>query len=110
MKPKEQLVHTNLSLFYMKSGDKETAEKHGLKARIAGWGSDMKPPGQTGETDEELKIAQPEAKSISVTGKKFPDQPWEKEQTDQVTDLQHEIRLRTRHGTARQIVAHRQAD
>ena len=28
-RPKEQLVHTNLSLFYMKSGDKVTAEHHG---------------------------------------------------------------------------------
>ena len=26
LRPKEQLVHTNLSLFYMKSGDKVTAE------------------------------------------------------------------------------------
>ena len=78
LKPREQLVHTNLSLFYMKSGDKQTAEKHGLKARIAGWGSDMKPPGQSGEADDELKIAQPEAKTRSVTGKKFPDQPWKK--------------------------------
>src|SRR5215472_8374078 len=37
LRPKEQLVHTNLSLFYMKSGDKVTAEHHGLQARIAGW-------------------------------------------------------------------------
>lgn len=78
LKPKEQLVHTNLSLFYMKSGDRETAEKHGLKARIAGWSGDMKPPGQAGAADDELKIAQPEAKPLSVTGRKFPDQPWKK--------------------------------
>ena len=37
LRPKEQLVHTNLSLFYMKSGNKVTAEHHGLQARIAGW-------------------------------------------------------------------------
>ena len=78
LRPGEQLVHTNLSLFYMKSGDKVTAEKHGLKARIAGWGSDMKPPGRSGESDDELKVAQPEARTISVTGRKFPDQPWKK--------------------------------
>jgi len=78
LKPKEQLVHTNLSLFYMKSGDKLTAEKHGLKAKVAAWGSDMKAPGETAETDSELKIAQPEAKPLSVTGKKFPDMPWKK--------------------------------
>ena len=37
LRPKEQLVHTNLSLFYMKSGNLQTAEHHGLQARIAGW-------------------------------------------------------------------------
>lgn len=78
LRPKEQLVHTNLSLFYMKSGDKLTAEKHGLKAKVAAWGTDMKAPGENAATDSELKIAQPEAKPISVTGKKFPDQPWNK--------------------------------
>ncbi len=78
IRPKEQLVHTNLSLFYMKSGDKVTAEKHGFKAKVAAWGSDMKAPGATAASDSELKIAQPEAKPISVTGKKFPDQPWKK--------------------------------
>ena len=34
LKPKEQLVHTNLSLFYMKSGDKTRAEHHGLGALV----------------------------------------------------------------------------
>src|SRR5579862_7549038 len=40
LKPHEQLVHTNLSLFYMKAGDKATAEHHGLQARIASWRTD----------------------------------------------------------------------
>src|SRR6185369_3523872 len=40
LRPKEQLVHTNLSLFYMKSGDKVTAEKHGLQAKIESWRED----------------------------------------------------------------------
>ena len=31
MNPNEQRVHTNLSLAYMRSGDKETAEHHGLR-------------------------------------------------------------------------------
>src|SRR5690349_13979720 len=35
LKPHDQLVHTNLSLFYMKAGDKKTAEHHGLQARIS---------------------------------------------------------------------------
>src|SRR3974377_1258456 len=37
LKPHEQLVHTNLSLFYMKAGDKVAAEHHGLAARLASW-------------------------------------------------------------------------
>src|SRR5258705_13801986 len=34
LRPKEQLVHTNLSLFYMKPGDKATDEKHDFHANI----------------------------------------------------------------------------
>src|ERR1700744_3137153 len=42
LRPQEHLVHTNLSLFYMKSGDKVTAEKYGLKAKIESWREDAK--------------------------------------------------------------------
>lgn len=90
LKPNEQLVHTNLSLFYMKSGDKTTAEKHGLQARIASWKEDMaKPPIGTdttgGEasssggatTDSELQMAQPKLKAFKLP-EKFPDMPWKK--------------------------------
>src|SRR3954466_12686689 len=48
LRPAEQLVHTNLSLFYMKAGDKKTAEHHGLQARIASWKTDKSLPGQKG--------------------------------------------------------------
>ena len=37
LNPDEPLVHTNLSLFYLKAGDMAKAEHHGLQARIAGW-------------------------------------------------------------------------
>ncbi len=43
IKPHDQLVHTNLSSAYMKSGDKTTAEHHGLQARIASWRGNMAP-------------------------------------------------------------------
>src|SRR3954447_13046627 len=46
LKPHEQLVHTNLSLFYMKAGDKKTAEHHGLQSRIASWKADKSSPAQ----------------------------------------------------------------
>src|SRR5882672_4605226 len=57
LRPKEQLVHTNLSLFYMKAGDKQKAEHHGLQARIAGWRENMTPPEGARPDDPELKIA-----------------------------------------------------
>ncbi|MBG87868.1 MAG: hypothetical protein CMO80_13320 [Verrucomicrobiales bacterium] len=77
LQPKEQLVHTNLSLFYMKSGDKTTAEHHGLQARIASWKQDMTPPGSNPgeEPDPELKMAEPKPENIKLPDK-FPDMPW----------------------------------
>jgi predicted Zn-dependent protease len=74
--PKEQLVHTNLSLFYMKAGDKKTAEHHGLQARIASWKSDMTPPGEKPAGDPELEMAKP--KTGPAPPEKFPDMPWKK--------------------------------
>src|SRR6185369_2308513 len=87
LQPNEQLVHTNLSLFYMKSGDKKTAEHHGLQARIASWKGNMaapeskvegrEPSAGAGVEDPELKMAQPKAPTIKVP-EKFPDMPWKK--------------------------------
>ena len=85
MRPNEQLVHTNLSLFYMKSGDKQTAEKHGLQARIASWKEGLANPAPGAGTgaapaaavDPELQMAQPTPKSFKLP-EKFPDMPWKK--------------------------------
>ena len=79
LKPNEQLVHTNLSLFYMKSGDKQTAEKHGLQARIASWKENMTAPtgAAASPTDSELQMAQPKLEAVKLP-EKFPDQPWKK--------------------------------
>lgn len=77
LRPNEQLVHTNLSLFYMKSGDKETAEKHGLKARIASWKENMAALGATPSSDPELEMAKPKAPTVKISGK-IPDMPWKK--------------------------------
>ncbi len=78
LRPKEQLVHTNLSLFYMKAGDKVTAEHHGLQARIAGWREENAAAKSgalpTGHTENpELQMARPQPPPL-----KFPDQPWKK--------------------------------
>jgi Flp pilus assembly protein TadD len=74
LRPKEQLVHTNLSLFYMKAGDKVTAEHHGLQAKIESWRADAKKnPDEKPEGESELQIAKPTPAPM-----KFPSQPWKK--------------------------------
>jgi predicted Zn-dependent protease len=82
LKPHEQLVHTNLSLFYMKAGDKATAEHHGLQARISSWRTDAQqaksgtsepPP----SVDPELQLAKPKLEPLKLPGK-FPEMPWKK--------------------------------
>ena len=77
LKPNEQLAHTNLSLFYMKSGDKKTAEHHGLQARIASWKENMAPPDTTLPADSELQMATPKPPTVKPPTK-FPDMPWKK--------------------------------
>src|SRR5258706_15887233 len=92
LKPHEQLVHTNLSLFYMKAGDKKTAEHHGLQARIASWKADKSSPAQLpadgqrvgpgspplpggegrGEGENELQMVKPKT---PPPPQKFPDMP-----------------------------------
>src|SRR5882672_1514437 len=74
LQPKEQLVHTNLSLFYMKAGDKKTAEHHGLQARIASWRGNMEAPNPEPSADPELQMAKPKP----APPVKFPEMPWKK--------------------------------
>jgi predicted Zn-dependent protease len=85
LKPKEQLVHTNLSLFYMKAGDKKTAEHHGLQARIASWREDKSTPGAKPEGDPELQLAKPASPPAKVPDK-FPDMPWKKKASSGTSD------------------------
>jgi len=76
LRPREQLVHTNLSLFYMKSGDKVTAEKHGLQAKIESWREEAKTAGDKkaeAEAPSELSMSKPAPQPM-----KFPSQPWKK--------------------------------
>jgi len=79
MKPHDQLVHTNLSRAYMKTGDKKTAEHHGLQARIASWRGHMAPPGAAPApaAEQELTIVQPKPPPAKLP-EKFPDMPWKK--------------------------------
>src|SRR2546423_195831 len=72
LRPNEQLVHTNLSLFYMKAGDKKTAEHHGLQARIASWKADKTLPGEKPASDPELEMAKPKPATVAPP-EKFPD-------------------------------------
>lgn len=73
LNPKEQLVHTNLSLFYMKAGDKVKAEHHGLQARVAGWRENMAPPAPGEAAEPELQLAKPKPPPV-----KIPAAPWKK--------------------------------
>lgn len=78
LKPKEQLVHTNLSLFYMKSGDKTRAEHHGLQARIASWREDASTKGGSPATiNPELAMARPKSPPMKPP-QNIPDMPWKK--------------------------------
>lgn len=77
MRPRDQLVHTNLSRAYMKAGDKKTAEHHGLQARIASWRENMAPPGSTPKSDSELEMAKPKPPPQPIP-ENFPDMPWKK--------------------------------
>jgi tetratricopeptide (TPR) repeat protein len=72
LNPKDQLVHTNLSLFYMKAGDKTKAEHHGLQARIASWRTTGEP-----QPNEELSMVKPE-QTAPAPPVAFPDMPWKK--------------------------------
>jgi Flp pilus assembly protein TadD len=84
LRPKEQLVHTNLSLFYQKAGDRPTAEHHGLQARIAGWRAEniaaKEGISAPAEGDPELQMAKPKPPAVKVIRMpdKFPEQPWKK--------------------------------
>lgn len=73
LRPHEQLVHTNLSLFYMKAGDKKTAEHHGLQARIASWRHSDE--AGSNESDTGLEMAKPAPAPMKFTGK-LPATPW----------------------------------
>jgi tetratricopeptide (TPR) repeat protein len=76
LRPGEQLVHTNLSLFYMKSGDRQKAEHHGLKAKVESWRADARagPSGAKTGDEPELQMARPKPPPTVI----FPSQPWKK--------------------------------
>jgi Flp pilus assembly protein TadD len=85
LRPKEQLVHTNLSLFYQKAGDKSKAEHHGLQAKIESWRADAA-KARAGQSEtkpeggDELQMATPKPPPVRVIRMpdKFPEQPWKK--------------------------------
>ena len=78
LKPHEQFVHTNLSLFYMKAGDKKTAEHHGLRAGIA-VGRRERARGQAGHpasANPVWNLANPPPPPPKPV--KLPEMPWKK--------------------------------
>ncbi len=77
LRPGEQLVHTNLSLFYMRAGDKLTAERYGLQARVASWKGNMAPPGANPAPSPELEMAKSQPETVKLP-EKYPDMPWKR--------------------------------
>jgi predicted Zn-dependent protease len=73
LRPQEQLVHTNLSLFYMKAGNKQAAEHHGAQARMASWRSDLTAGNPKTSIEQGLEMIKPKSAPV-----KFPDMPWKK--------------------------------
>lgn len=79
LRPNDPLVHTNLSLFYIKLGDKTAAEHHGLRARVASWKDNMTPPGDTPPPSgsDPMSIAAPKPQNIKLPPR-IPEMPWKK--------------------------------
>jgi Flp pilus assembly protein TadD len=74
LSPDEQLVHTNLSLFYLKAGDKAAAERHGLRARVASWKT---PAAAQSPPAGSLEQAAPPVVKVKHLPP-APDMPWKK--------------------------------
>lgn len=74
LRPDEQLVHTNLSLFYLKAGDKAAAEHHGAQAKIAAWKAELAGQRAGPPSAGSASSASPAAKPTV----KLPDMPWKK--------------------------------
>lgn len=74
LQPNEPRVHTNLSLFYLKAGDKARAEHHGARARLASWRDQLR---QTPPTPAAPGSA-PAAPPPTPLPEHFPEMPWKK--------------------------------
>lgn len=77
LRPRDQHVHTNLSLFYVKAGDRARAEHHGVQARIASWRGNMTAPAASPAPEAPLEQAPP-ATSSPPPPTQFPDMPWKR--------------------------------
>lgn len=75
LRPDEQLAQTNLSLFYLKAGDKTAAEHHGARAKIAAWKTELGRPSAAAPTSG---TAAPSPPPTSKPPVKLPDMPWKK--------------------------------
>ena len=85
MRPDDQMVHTNLSLFYVKIGNKEAAEHHGLQSKIASWKQPEAGASSDVSNQSELHMAKPKVESFKITGK-FAHMPWRKKRNISADD------------------------
>jgi Flp pilus assembly protein TadD len=79
LRPNDPMVHTNLSLFYVRLGDKNAAEHHGLRARVASWKDNMTPPAHSSppSDSDNVSIAAPKPQNIKLPPR-IPEMPWKK--------------------------------
>lgn len=76
LRPEEQLVHTNLSVFYLKAGDKTTAEHHGARAKIAAWKTEL---GRQPASSPGAGTAAASGEPVPKPPIKLPEMPWKKQ-------------------------------
>jgi len=78
LRPDDQLVHTNLSLFYLKAGDKTRAEHYGLQSRIAGWRAEAR----AARAAQNTTATPAPASAPPKPSVQFPEMPWKKKKTE----------------------------
>jgi predicted Zn-dependent protease len=76
LRPRDPLAHTNLSVFYMKAGNRAAAEHHGSLAKIASWQETLK-QGERPADSEQPQLAAPKPAPVKVAAR-LPDMPWKK--------------------------------
>ncbi len=82
LRPDDPFVHTNLSLFYLKAGDKAKAEHHGLQSRLAGWRAEARAAREAAAGHPPATPPPARAPTPAAPPVQFPEMPWKKKKTE----------------------------